>query len=342
MTKRHVMTIAVFAGAATLLSAGGALAIEAAAEAAVNVRTGPGTGFGIVDQLTEGEIVEVTECAPSGWCFVEHSGPDGWVSATYLTMAPGSDEEEVVQSEDSPDCSFGFTIGPSGPSLSINCGDAPEPEPEPVEDAEACFYVGANFSGQQLCMAPGTRNSLNATFNNRISSVRLFGGARARLCVNTNLGGYCRNVNANTANLVAQIDNKASSLQVYLGAPPEPEPELPDTFSTGLIDLPQTFLANLDNGAVAAAGADIWYEAVTAVEKYITPRNGALIALGDGSNRGYAGCSIEDFSADAVPLDDMPPGTYVCVRTNQGRISQFRVNGFVGTTMKLGYTTWSN
>jgi hypothetical protein len=38
----------------------------------------------------------------------------------------------------------------------------------------------------------------------------------------------------------------------------------------------------------------------------------------------------------------VPPGTYVCARTDEGRISQFRANGFVGTTMKLGYTTWSN
>lgn len=342
MTKRQVFGVAALACAAALLPASAALAIEAAAKAAVNVRTGPGTSFGIVDQLTAGEVVEVTECAPSGWCFIEHSGPDGWVSASYLTTAPGADEEDVEQSEDNPECSFGFTIGPSGPSLSINCGEGPPPEPEPVEEAEACFFVGANYAGQQLCMGIGTRNSLNATFNNRITSVQLFGDARARLCVNTSLGGYCRIVNNDTPQLGALIDNKASSLQVFTGAPPEPEPEVPVTFSTGPINLPQTFLANLDNGNVGAAGADIWYEAVTAVEKYLTPRNGALLALGDGSNRGYAGCVVEDFSADPIPLEDAPPGTYVCAKTNQGRISQFRVNGFTGTTMNLGYTTWAN
>ena len=68
----------------------------------------------------------------------------------------------------------------------------------------------------------------------------------------------------------------------------------------------------------------------------------ATIAVGDGSNRGYEGCSAESFSGDDVPLADIPVGTYVCVKTNQGRISQFRVNGFMGTTMKLGYTTWAN
>jgi hypothetical protein len=35
-------------------------------------------------------------------------------------------------------------------------------------------------------------------------------------------------------------------------------------------------------------------------------------------------------------------GSYVCVKTNQGRISQFRLNGYSGTTMNLGYTTWAN
>jgi hypothetical protein len=164
--------------------------------------------------------------------------------------------------------------------------------------------------------------------------------------VDTNLGGYCRTINADTEVLHNSINNKASSLTVYVGAPPlpppPPPPVIPETFSTGPIDLQQTFTANLDNGNVGGGGTDIWYQAVTAVEKYITPQNGARIALGDGTNRGYAGCAAETFSNASVPLADMPVGTYVCVRTNQGRISQFRVNGFVGTTMKLGYTTWAN
>lgn len=341
---------AALAAASILVSAGAALAVEAEAKSAVNVRTGPGTSYGIVDQLTAGEVVEITECSPNGWCFVEHSGPDGWVSANYLTAADDDEEEIEEGAGDNPDCSFGFVVGPGGPTLSINCGDAPPPpEPEPEEEPQACFYTGNNFNGDQFCMGLGTRNALNATFNDRISSVELTGGAKARLCVNSNLNGYCRNVNNDTAPLVPQINNKASSLIVYTGALPEapeppapPPPVVPVTFSTGPIDLQQTFTANLDNGAIGGGGADIWYQAVTAVEKYITPRNGALLALGDGSNRGFDGCSVAAFSNDSLPLAVIPPGTYVCARTNQGRISQFRVNGFVGTTMKLGYTTWAN
>lgn len=360
MTIKRLVVTAAIAAAAMLISTAGAFAVEAAAKSAVNVRTGPDTSFSIVGQLAAGEVVNVTECAPTNFCFVQRAGTDGWVSANFLTT-PESDEEEEIEEGGgaNPDCSFGFTMGPSGPTMSINCGDGPfpgpgpgpGPAPEPEDEPSACFFVGNNFNGEELCVGLGTRNALNATFNNKISSVQLFGGARARLCENTNLGGYCRNVNSDTAPLVPQINNKASSLVVYVGPPPLPEPPLPEppappvvpvTHSTGPIDLQQTYQANLDNGNVGAAGADIWYQAVTAVEKYITPQNGAGIALGDGSNRGYAGCSTESFSGTSVPLADIPVGTYVCVKTNQGRFSQFRVNGFVGTTMKLGYTTWAN
>jgi hypothetical protein len=36
-------------------------------------------------------------------------------------------------------------------------------------------------------------------------------------------------------------------------------------------------------------------------------------------------------------------GSYVCVRTNEGRISQFRINAISSgspRTLSLGYTTW--
>ncbi|HEY0918652.1 SH3 domain-containing protein [Devosia sp.] len=427
-------------GAAALLCMGtAALAVDAVATAGVNVRTGPGTGYSIVDQLIRGELVNIRECSSNNWCFVEHDGPDGWVSAAYLTAAPDFEDEAPPPAAPGEDCSFGFVIGPGGPSLSIQCGDQPVPPPAPpappppagdracfytgsnysgtercygvstrnslpavIDDrissvrlfgdveaqlcvnqnlggacriidtntpslppvindrasslrvylpepppppAEACFYTGTNYNGTERCFGVGVRNSLPAAINDRISSVRLSGGARARLCVNQNLGGFCRLVNNDNPSLGPQINDRASSLEVFTGPaplPPPPVPEAPVTFSTGSIALQQTFTANLDNGTVGAAGADIWYQAVNAAEKYVTPRNGAQLALGDRSNRGYAGCSTESYSNASIPLWDMPPGSYVCVRTNQGRISQFRLNGFTGTTMNLGYTTWAN
>ena len=77
---------ALTAGLAAAMILGGTaatLAVEAYATGGVNVRSGPGTGYRVVDQLYRGESVDVRGCE-GGWCRVVHSGPDGWVSASYL------------------------------------------------------------------------------------------------------------------------------------------------------------------------------------------------------------------------------------------------------------------
>ena len=80
---RSFMAVFVLASMIT----GPAAASSAVATGAVNVRTGPGTGYRIVDSLTKGEQVRVTECA-ANWCLVHRRGPDGWVSARYLSASP--------------------------------------------------------------------------------------------------------------------------------------------------------------------------------------------------------------------------------------------------------------
>lgn len=55
------------------------------ASTALNVRSGPDTSFGVVDRLTAGEAVDRGQCVNNGsWCFIEHDGPDGWVSSRFL------------------------------------------------------------------------------------------------------------------------------------------------------------------------------------------------------------------------------------------------------------------
>ena len=125
-------------------------------------------------------------------------------------------------------------------------------------------------------------------------------------------------------------------------ATPTPAPA-PVTFSTGPIVLKQTYTANLDNGTVGTPGRDLWFEAVDPAHRYLKPVNGAQMAVGDRSNRGFAGCSAESFSTARVNINHIPVGSYVCMKTNAGRISQFRVNAVTGGAvkkMKLGYTTW--
>ncbi len=132
MTIKRSMATAALIAASLLACSSAAFAVEAAAKSPVNVRTGPGKTFGIVDQLTAGEVVEVTECAPSNFCFVEHDGPDGWVSATFLTSVEDDEDEAPEEGTGSnPDCSFGFTMTPSGPTMRNNCGDDAGPGPAP-------------------------------------------------------------------------------------------------------------------------------------------------------------------------------------------------------------------
>ena len=120
-------------------------------------------------------------------------------------------------------------------------------------------------------------------------------------------------------------------------------PAGPQTFSTGPLSVPQTYRFDLDRGNVTTTGADIWFQAETRDLLYLAPRNGARIGVGNRSNRGLAGCSTARMSGNRVSLRDIPVGSYVCVKTNEGRISQFRVNGLSSgspKTLSLGYTTW--
>lgn len=73
-------TLAALALAATTA---GAFAAPAFATTHLNVRSGPGTHFRVVDVLSRGERVDIQYCRGS-WCFVEKRGPDGWASARYL------------------------------------------------------------------------------------------------------------------------------------------------------------------------------------------------------------------------------------------------------------------
>lgn len=118
----------------------------------------------------------------------------------------------------------------------------------------------------------------------------------------------------------------------------------PVTHSTGPLSIPQTYLADLDEGHLdTTAEADIWFEAVTATERYVTPQHGATIAIAGPTSVNRDGCMALTLSSARIPLSSMPVGTYVCVLTTHGRYSQFRVNAPVGPspgTLVIGYTTW--
>ena len=66
----------------------------------------------------------------------------------------------------------------------------------------ACFYEGANFSGQYFCSNAGTTNPLiNYRLNDRISSIRVFGNTEVTVYQNQDFQGPSRTFAADVVNL---------------------------------------------------------------------------------------------------------------------------------------------
>ncbi len=82
------------AGALLALGIGttAAMAASAYASSTVNVRSGAGTGYPVVDVLRAGQRVEVEYCRGT-WCMVQKPGADGWVNANYLSADRYDDDE---------------------------------------------------------------------------------------------------------------------------------------------------------------------------------------------------------------------------------------------------------
>ncbi len=111
----------------------------------------------------------------------------------------------------------------------------------------------------------------------------------------------------------------------------------------GNLDVRQTFLFDLDTGREVQSGdSDIWFEAVTAKERYLTPKNGATIgvvrAAGD-----YESCSGATLSDRRIPVNKLPDSIAVCVRTSRGNLGSFKLREPVGPSpgvLKIMYVVW--
>ena len=126
--------------------------------------------------------------------------------------------------------------------------------------------------------------------------------------------------------------------------PPRPGGRPGDTFQQGQADIRQNFQVDFDTGRVGAGIGDLWFHAVSNTEIYLEPVNGTRFSFSGGSDRGFQGCRDSDLSAGRISLGRMNVGTYVCYRTDQGRIGQFRVTGFRqdggGRVMSIRFETW--
>jgi SH3-like domain-containing protein len=136
----------------------------------VNVRSGPGTNFAVVDVVARGTIVDVQRCQAS-FCYISKSGLNGWVASSYLTSANGG------ANPGQPGFNFGINV-PGGPSINIGVGNQPTPSRPPVTRptpsrppivqpaAEVCFYDNARYRGRSECYRSGDNiRDLGRRFN---------------------------------------------------------------------------------------------------------------------------------------------------------------------------------
>ena len=216
-TKRNLLraaSAAAFACTAALIFLPAvASAAEAVAGGSANVRSGPSTSYGIVDRLYAGESVDVEGCR-NGWCYITHSGPDGFVSASLLRAGGTAMQPNFNLSFNFPQ--GGVSIGTGGVSIGIGTpgpGPGPGTSPGGSNDDEACFYSGSGYNGSRFCLSAGQQMAyVGANWNNRISSIRNRSGLKVTVCDDS---GYdiCRTYSTSASNL-GDFDNQISSIRV--------------------------------------------------------------------------------------------------------------------------------
>jgi uncharacterized protein YraI len=99
-----------------LLIAGASAANAAVVSGDLNLRSGPGTGYRVIDTMPAGSYVDVLGCTGS-WCRVQFGGAVGYASASYLgggasyAAAPVYVEPPIYGGPYYAGPAFGFGIG---------------------------------------------------------------------------------------------------------------------------------------------------------------------------------------------------------------------------------------
>jgi hypothetical protein len=196
--------------------------------------------------------------------------------------------------------------------------------------------------GPAIVPVPDCRNVMEADCKALIINAGLIVGARAEeVSATIPASNVIRTIPAENT-MVAK--GSIVDLVVAISAP-----VVPAIHSSGSLEIQQTFRADLDEGQVSVSGGtnpgmDIWFEADTAVERFVTPTSSAVTLARVGtSSVGFGGCSTTPLSNTRIPIAELPEGSFVCVRTDLGRFSEFVVTTTVGPSpgiLRIDYTTW--
>lgn len=181
-----------------------AFAAPAMTTANIDLRAGPGAEYAVTGLMYAQKAVEVGECS-NGWCMISGGGQSGWAPSGALAIGATSSQPQP-QPQPQPQWP---QPQPQWPQ--------PQPQPQPpiYEEAGACFYSERNFGGSSFCLEEGEALNSFRTWDNRIRSVEIFGGARVDLCSDRNMFGDCATLRSDTSRLPRPLDRRASSVEVY-------------------------------------------------------------------------------------------------------------------------------
>ena len=205
MFASKIVRIAAIAAVALV---GSTIAAFAATDAYVkpvtaNLRSGPGTGYGVVAVLPINTHLTVYGCTPTQWCAAEtNGGVEGFIAKSLLKASVGG-----------LPFNFSIIIGPGGGGIVLD--DVTEPDDED-EVAEVCFYKGANYTGANFCVEDGDYDDdIPGSFDNNIESILISGGLTVEVCTDDSLDGTCRTYTASKPSLPSSVNNKITSYEVY-------------------------------------------------------------------------------------------------------------------------------
>ncbi len=117
----------------------------------------------------------------------------------------------------------------------------------------------------------------------------------------------------------------------------------PTIYKSGLLEIPQTWTVDLDNGTVGpGSGAEIKFEAVSDVELNLVFYGPAKLFTREPT---FDDCINAQMDNPTVPIASMRLGTYFCYLTDQGRLGYLEYAGSDTTPgagkLYLEFTTWN-
>jgi beta-lactam-binding protein with PASTA domain len=133
-------------------------------------------------------------------------------------------------------------------------------------------------------------------------------------------------------------------ISIWIPSLPEVPAARVTTRAKGTLRIPQTYQADLDDGVLRTGDpADIWFEAVTDTQRFLTFLGNTGFAKPPRRGPSLEDCIAAKYGRGRIPMDRLPEGSEFCVRTNGGRYAALRVDRPIGPspgTLEITYITW--